>query len=71
MEGISYELFRIFGVVEREEKNLCLWRRDFWFSICGEVMRVGNRKHVLRMKKFMKERQYEFQIETSSFCNAQ
>lgn len=56
-----------------EGHNLKTYMLDEYsiFSICGEIMRGGDRKYILRVKKFMKERRYEVQIETSSFCNAQ
>lgn len=56
-----------------ESHNLKTYTLDEYhiFRLCNEILRIGNALHVSRVKKFFGERQYEVQIETSSFCNAQ
>lgn len=40
------------------------------FRICDEILNSMKDDIILRVKRFFKERKYEFQIETTSFCNA-
>lgn len=40
------------------------------FKLCNEIMQIGNEFLVSKVRNFFREKKYEFQIETSSFCNA-
>ncbi len=43
---------------------------DDIFMICNKVVQEGKKEEILKVQSFFKARKYEFQIETSSFCNA-
>lgn len=40
------------------------------FIICKKIVQEGGKENYIKVQSFFKERKYEFQIETSSFCNA-